>query len=198
MGSPRYVAGLSYNVGTCTAQGVSHNRTPYSLSPISSTTFYTTHQLPILTLSSSPPVPAATPALPTRRPRSKTTATGLIPTAAPATTPTCISSTAPSTASRLSTLSRASSATRAAAVAAVAPQPLRSTRVRPTAAAAAAAAAPVCGGSVEGRDGTVRRAARRGRAGRLTSGTRSALTRGLRTWGLGGTRAVRVMVDSCK
>lgn len=24
MGSPRYVAGLSYNVGTCAAQGVSH------------------------------------------------------------------------------------------------------------------------------------------------------------------------------
>jgi acetylxylan esterase len=39
MGSPRYVAGLSYNVGTCTAQGVSHTyptptpllRIPYPL-----------------------------------------------------------------------------------------------------------------------------------------------------------------------
>jgi acetylxylan esterase len=37
MGSPRYVAGLSYNVGTCTAQGVSifltKSWTPHPFSP---------------------------------------------------------------------------------------------------------------------------------------------------------------------
>jgi hypothetical protein len=195
MGSPRYVAGLSYNVGTCTAQGVSHNQPLYSVSPIPLTTIHTAHQLPILTPSSLPPVPAATPAPPTRRPRSKTTATGPIPTAAPATTPTCISSTAASTASRRSTLSRASSATRVAVAAA--PPPLRSTPARPTA-AAAAAAARLCGRSAEGRGGTVRRAARKERAGRPTSGTRSASTRGPPTWRLGESRVVRVAVDSCK
>jgi acetylxylan esterase len=31
MGSPRYVAGLSYNVGTCTAQGVSSPSSPSSI-----------------------------------------------------------------------------------------------------------------------------------------------------------------------
>lgn len=36
MGSPRYVAGLSYNVGTCTAQGVSlpqHHQLPHNPIP---------------------------------------------------------------------------------------------------------------------------------------------------------------------
>lgn len=96
MGSPRYVAGLSYNVGTCTAQGVS--LPPPQPPPRKSSNLY-----------SSPPAPAATSAAPTRPPRSKTTVTAPTRTAAQATTPTCTSSTVSSTASRRCSLSVASS-----------------------------------------------------------------------------------------
>lgn len=61
MGSPRFVAGLSYNVGTCTAQGVCCQP---SLAPL-----FISRPLTHLPTSSSPPALAATSAAPTRRPR---------------------------------------------------------------------------------------------------------------------------------
>lgn len=163
MGNPRYRAGLSYNVGTCTAYGVC------SSSPFSPTSLSSTTNTDPSSYSSIPALPA-TPA--PRHPSSKTTATRPTRTAARATMQTLTKATAPSTASRLLRSSSPSSAAEAAAAAEVLLptlatllplQPLAQGTARPN------------GASAVDRAGRAPPAASLGRLARLlTSGTLSA------------------------
>lgn len=186
MGSPRFVAGLSYNVGTCTAQGVSVRTKEAILRAI----------LFISNMSgfSSPLVLVATSAAPTRRLRFRATATRPILTAALATTPTAISSTATSTGNRLWPLSRLGSAA-AGAVITAEPQPHRpaapSRRVATAAATGARAALYMV--SVVDRDGMGRPAAPRERARRRTSGTLSVFELGCASVTQWGSRRIIFM-----
>lgn len=89
MGDPHNRAGLPYNVGTCTAQGVSSSM---HISPF---------QISLIKHCSSLPVPKASSARPPTQASSSRTATPPIHTAAMATMPTLTSSTSTSTARRL-------------------------------------------------------------------------------------------------
>lgn len=95
MGDPHNRAGLPYNVGTCTAGGVSSLYVTIRISTDKQT-------------RSSPPVLPASSVLPPIQPLSSRTATLPIRTAAMATTPTHTSSTSTSTDLRLWLSSRAS------------------------------------------------------------------------------------------
>jgi hypothetical protein len=93
MGDPHNVVGLSYNVGTCQAQGVGVSQLPHRCG----------RNLEVRANQSVPSLPPAPEASSARRPArvsSSRTATPATPTAAPATTPTLTSSTSTSTASR--------------------------------------------------------------------------------------------------
>lgn len=162
MGSPRYVAGLSYNVGTCAAQGVS--------GLVSSRTVY--FPVPKTSMLSLLHARLATSAVPTQRPRSRVTATQPTHTAAPETTPTVINSMATSMDSRPWPLSVLDSA--AVAMAAMAERPRR----RPVAPFRPVTAALFTASAVA-RDGRDPRAALREPARRLTSGTLSVCNSGL-------------------
>lgn len=95
MGDPHNVVGLSYNVGTCQAQGVRH------IAPVSNVNMK-------LTSTSSLPAPAASSAPRPARPSSSRTATRPTPTAATATMPTRTNSTSTNTVSRRWLSSRSS------------------------------------------------------------------------------------------
>lgn len=76
LGDPRFVSGLSYGVGTCTAGGVSHTPAPY---------------VTLLTIDSLMPDLQASPA--PMQTRCRSTVTLRIPSAAMETTPTTTSNT---------------------------------------------------------------------------------------------------------
>jgi hypothetical protein len=95
MGNPRYVYGVSYQVGTCRTQGFSARPSGYSCSV---SLLASCSSMSYTDLRNSP------------RARSKATATAQTHTAAPATTPTSTRATAKCTARLPSLLSRASSA----------------------------------------------------------------------------------------
>jgi len=117
MGNPRYVYGVSYQVGTCRTQGFSARPSGYSCS------------VSVICLSA---LPSYTNILNSPRARSKATATAQTRTAAPATTPTFTRATARFMARPLSLSSRASSAAAPAVERLLTPDLLRLRLVRAT------------------------------------------------------------------
>lgn len=161
MGNPRYRAGLSYNVGTCTAYGVCSS-SPFFPTSLRSTTY--TDPSPYSSIPALPATPAPRP------PSSRTTATRPTRTAARATTQPPTKATAPSTASRPLLSSSPSSA---AAAAAEVPLPTLATLL-PLQPLAQGTARP-SGASAVDRAGRAPPAASLGRLARLlTNGTPSA------------------------